>query len=132
MNETEKSIGHIDRTKLLGRRIRTYRERAGLTIAQLAGLADVAPTTLADIERGKGNPRFDTLCSLSEALGLPITLLVQREEGTMRELYIESAKELLILFNELNDKERQKLDQIILIFQRINFWKNKEEPSSLS
>lgn len=126
MNEPEKNINNVDRRKLLGRRIRTFRVRAGLTIAQLSGLADIGPATLTDIERGKGNPRYDTLCSLSEALGLPLTLLVQREEGTMRELYIESAKELLMLFNELNDKERQKLDQIILILQRVNFWKDKE------
>lgn len=73
MNESEK---HINRSVLFGRRIRTYRERASFTIAQLTALADVAPTTLVDIERGKGNPRFNTLCSLSEGLGLPISVLV--------------------------------------------------------
>lgn len=111
---------------LLGRRIRTYRERAGLTIAQLAELAGVAPTTLADIERGTGNPRYDTLCSLSAGLGLPITVLVQNEDMMMRDIYIESAKELLILFNQLTDEERQKLNQLVLIFQRINSWQNKD------
>ena len=44
----------------------------------------------------------------------------------LRDIYIESAKELLILFNELNAEERKKLSQLILIFQRINSWKEKD------
>ena len=44
----------------------------------------------------------------------------------LRDIYIESAKELLILFNELNDEERKKLNQLILIFQIINSWKEKD------
>ena len=44
----------------------------------------------------------------------------------LRDIYIESAKELLILFNELTDAERKKLNQLILIFQRINSWKEKD------
>lgn len=123
MNQSEK---RISRSILLGRRVRTYRERAGLTIAQLAALADVAPTTLAELERGKGNPRYETLCNLAAGLGIPITVLVQCEDMMLRDIYIESAKELLILFNELNDEERKKLNQLILIFQRINSWKEKD------
>ncbi len=123
MNQSEK---RISRSILLGRRIRTYRERAGLTIAQLAALADVAPTTLAELERGKGNPRYETLCNLAAGLGIPITVLVQYEDMMLRDIYIESAKELLILFNELTDAERKKLSQLILIFQRINSWKEKD------
>lgn len=123
MNESDT---HVNRAIQLGRQIRTYRERARLTIAQLAAMAELAPTTLAEIERGKGNPRFDTLCSLSEALGLPLTILVQRDEGIMRDIYIESAKELLILFNNFSDKERQTINQLIVIFQRINLWKDKD------
>lgn len=122
----EHSEKRISRSILLGRRIRTYRERAGLTIAQLAALADVAPTTLAELERGKGNPRYETLCNLAAGLGMPITVLVQYEDMMLRDIYIESAKELLILFNELNDEERKKLNQLILIFQRINSWKEKD------
>lgn len=123
MNQSEK---RISRSILLGRRIRTYRERAWLTIAQLAALADVAPTTLAELERGKGNPRYETLCNLAAGLGIPITVLVQYEDMMLRDIYIESAKELLILFNELTDIERKKLSQLILIFQRINSWKEKD------
>lgn len=44
----------------------------------------------------------------------------------LRDIYIESAKELLILFNELTDAECKKLSQLILIFQRINSWKEKD------
>lgn len=123
MNQSEK---RISRSILLGRRVRTYRERAGLTIAQLAALADVAPTTLAELERGKGNPRYETLCNLAAGLGIPITVLVQYEDMMLRDIYIESAKELLILFNELTDAERKKLSQLIIIFQRINSWKEKD------
>ena len=57
---------------------------------------------------------------------MPITVLVQYEDMMLLDIYIESAKELLILFNELNDEERKKLSQLILIFQRINSWKEKD------
>jgi putative DNA-binding protein len=83
----EHSEKRISRSILLGRRIRTYRERAGLTIAQLAALADVAPTTLAELERGKGNPRYETLCNLAAGLGIPITVLVQYEDMMLLDIY---------------------------------------------
>lgn len=73
-----------------------------------------------------GNPRYETLCNLAAGLGIPITVLVQYEDMMLLDIYIESAKELLILFNELNDEERKKLSQLILIFQRINSWKEKD------
>lgn len=115
----------LKRLLLLGRRIRKFREQSGLTIADLAALAGIASTTLADIERGKGNPRFDTLCALSEGLGLSVTLLVQQDEGIMRDIFTESAKELLRHFSELSDSERQKFEQLIVIFKRLNKWNNK-------
>lgn len=58
-----------DIKKQLAERVRTERERAGLTQAQLAEAAGVTDETVSRIERGRFEPSVSTLIELSEALG---------------------------------------------------------------
>jgi transcriptional regulator with XRE-family HTH domain len=61
-------------------RLRTAR---GLSLAALAARADVAKATLANLERGRGNPTIETLWSLALALGVAFSdLLEDRRETT--------------------------------------------------
>ncbi|MDJ0961768.1 MAG: cupin domain-containing protein [Acidimicrobiia bacterium] len=55
----------------LGRLIRRSRE-GRFTVQQLGQRADVSPGLISQIERGQGNPSFQTLYKLSVALGLRI------------------------------------------------------------
>jgi len=53
----------------LGNRIRTYRERLGLSLAELAASAGVNPDLLEAAEAGRAYPGLGTLIRLSRALG---------------------------------------------------------------
>jgi transcriptional regulator with XRE-family HTH domain len=56
--------------------VRRERERAGLTLTELARRAGVAKSTLSQLEAGTGNPSVETLWALGVALGVPISQLV--------------------------------------------------------
>jgi transcriptional regulator with XRE-family HTH domain len=56
--------------------LRRERERAGLTLTELARRAGIAKSTLSQLESGTGNPSVETLWSLGVALGLPFSQLV--------------------------------------------------------
>lgn len=56
--------------------VRRERERAGLTLTELARRASVAKSTLSQLESGTGNPSVETLWALGVALGVPFSQLV--------------------------------------------------------
>src|SRR5246127_3481775 len=62
------------------RRLRTARR---MSLATLAGRANVAKATLANLEQGRGNPTIETLWSLALGLGVAFSdLLEDRRETT--------------------------------------------------
>ena len=54
--------------------IRAERARQGLSQAQVAQTAGVAPRRIVQIENGSSDPRFSTVARITEALGLTITV----------------------------------------------------------
>ena len=63
----------------LGVRIRELRLDRRLTIEELAAKASVSAGLLSQLERGQGNPSFNTLVQIAHALAVPITELFQPE-----------------------------------------------------
>lgn len=59
-----------------GRRIREARAAQGLSLEQLARLTGISAPALSLIERGKRDPRLTTLKRISDALRIPLTLLI--------------------------------------------------------
>ena len=59
-----------DKLKFLGDRIRSARKDCGLTQQALADQADLAVKTIQDVERGRKNTTYETLCQLIERLGI--------------------------------------------------------------
>jgi transcriptional regulator with XRE-family HTH domain len=57
--------------------LRCERERAGISLAELARRAGLAKSTLSQLEAGNGNPSVETLWSLGVALGVPFSRLVE-------------------------------------------------------
>ncbi|KAB1933782.1 helix-turn-helix domain-containing protein [Micromonospora sp. ALFpr18c] len=57
--------------------LRRERERVGISLTELARRAGVAKSTLSHLESGTGNPGVETLWALSEALGVPLSRLVE-------------------------------------------------------
>jgi transcriptional regulator with XRE-family HTH domain len=58
--------------------IRTERERAGLSLSELARSAGIAKSTVSQLESGTGNPSVETLWALSVALDVPFSRLVDQ------------------------------------------------------
>ena len=57
---------------LLGKRIREYRTKAGLTQSQLAEKISIDDKHLSNIERGKNMPNPTILCALAELFSIEI------------------------------------------------------------
>ena len=65
--------------KSLGKRIRTIREAAGMTQAELAAAAGIGRVTEVRIEKGEQSPRYETLMAIAQALRRPIADLITGE-----------------------------------------------------
>ena len=59
----------LEGTRAIGANIRRFRESAGFTQEILARAAGIGRITLVRIEGGEQSPRYETLVSLSRALG---------------------------------------------------------------
>jgi len=57
--------------------LRRERERAQLSLTELARRAGIAKSTLSQLEAGVGNPSVETLWALGVALGVPFSRLVE-------------------------------------------------------
>ncbi len=70
--EAEGAAGRV----ALGSRLKTLREAAGMTQAELAKAAGIGRVTLVRIEHGEQSPRYDSLTALAGALGRPVADLL--------------------------------------------------------
>jgi transcriptional regulator with XRE-family HTH domain len=57
--------------------LRRERDRAGLSLTEVARRAGIAKSTLSQLESGTGNPSVETLWALGVALGVPFSQLVE-------------------------------------------------------
>jgi transcriptional regulator with XRE-family HTH domain len=64
----------------LGRTIRRLRQARRLSIEALAFMADMHPTYLSGIERGRRNPTWYKLCGVAEALEMPMSAMTGQAE----------------------------------------------------
>ncbi|MFB7378619.1 helix-turn-helix domain-containing protein [Kitasatospora purpeofusca] len=81
------SGGDVPGTELIGlisASIRRERERAGLSMAELARRAGIAKSTLSQLESGVGNPSVETLWALGVALDVPFSRLVDPPRPVVR------------------------------------------------
>lgn len=60
------------------------RERAGLSLSELAKRAGIAKSTLSQLEAASGNPSVETLWAVSTALDVPFGSLVEPETPRVR------------------------------------------------
>ena len=60
--------------QLLGDKIAKLRNQRGITIRELASLADVSPATIVNIEQGKFSPRIDVMQKLLTELDAEIII----------------------------------------------------------
>lgn len=73
------AVSHERDNLRIGERLRELRKHKGLTIAELAHLADMKRPNLSRLEHGRHRPSLETLERLSVALGVPMADLVRRQ-----------------------------------------------------
>ena len=64
----------IVNAKEIGIAIKKRRQSLNINQADLSALAGIGINTLVAIERGKGNPKIETLMSVADTLGLQINI----------------------------------------------------------
>jgi len=70
----------IDR--LLGQRLKTARQRHGLTLDELARRTHVSRAMISRVERGESSPTAALLVRLGSGLGLSLSALLEEEAGS--------------------------------------------------
>ncbi len=61
----------------LGRRIRHFRNRQGLTLSELAGRVDSTTSQLSHVENGNREPRLSLITAIAAALGVSVAELLE-------------------------------------------------------
>jgi transcriptional regulator with XRE-family HTH domain len=62
---------------MIARAVRRERDRAGLSLSELAKRAGIAKSSLSQLEAGAGNPSVETIWALGVALDVPFSRLVE-------------------------------------------------------
>ncbi len=65
----------------VGAQVRGLRKMRGFTLEELSRRSDVSMGLISQIERGRGNPSFNTLVQIAHALGVPIGRLFHTTEN---------------------------------------------------
>lgn len=80
----------------IGREVRAFRDRLGLTVSDLAGAAGLSLGMLSKIENGLTSPSLTTLKQLSSALGVPVTAFFRRYEERRDAVFVKAGEGLVI------------------------------------
>jgi len=75
-----------DPKKLISAALQRERTKKGYSLGELSRIAGVAKSTLSQIEAGAGNPSIETLWSLSTALDIPFSVLLEPPKTMVRVL----------------------------------------------
>ncbi len=85
-----------DREKVLevaiGREVRAFRQRQGITVAELAQLTSLSVGMLSKIENGNTSPSLNTLQSLAHALRMPLTAFFRRFEENREAVHTKAGE----------------------------------------
>lgn len=101
-----------DKFTFLGKRIRSARKDCQLTQQELADQAGLAVKTIQDIEKGRKNPTYETLCLLVDRLGISgSSLFPSKSVITSEELQYFLGK-----FQSCNEQSQK------LLVNSLNFW----------
>lgn len=69
---------------LVGKVIAQFRQEKNMTQEVLSGLSDIGRTHLSAIERGERKPTLETLYRISNALDLPLSVMIAAIETELK------------------------------------------------
>lgn len=87
--------------RVLGANLRARRDEQGISLSELARRSGIAKGTLSQLESGSGNPTIETVFSLSNALGVPVSALLS--DAPTADLVLVRAAEVEVLSGEAID-----------------------------
>lgn len=85
----------------IGMRLKTLRKKQGLTQTKLAGLVDVTPSTISQVECNLIYPSLPALIKIAEALAVDINYFFQANNSTDKQLVYTSDKSMTVTFPDL-------------------------------
>jgi transcriptional regulator with XRE-family HTH domain len=88
-------VAAIGAGRVLGTNLRARRDEQGISLSELARRSGIAKGTLSQLESGAGNPTIETVFSLSNALGVPVSALLT--ESPAGELVLVRSADLDVL-----------------------------------
>jgi transcriptional regulator with XRE-family HTH domain len=80
----------------IGREVKRFREKLGITISELAKAADMSAGMLSKIENGATSPSLASLQALSKALQVPVTALFRSFEEIRDVSFVKAGQGLTI------------------------------------
>jgi transcriptional regulator with XRE-family HTH domain len=80
----------------IGRQVKGFREKLGLTIAELAKASDMSAGMLSKIENGATSPSLASLQALGRALQVPVTAFFKSFEQTRDATFVKAGQGLTI------------------------------------
>jgi transcriptional regulator with XRE-family HTH domain len=80
----------------IGREVRSFREKLGLTISELAKSSGISAGMLSKIENGSTSPSLSSLQALSKALHVPVTALFRSFEEIHDATFVKAGEGLKI------------------------------------
>jgi transcriptional regulator with XRE-family HTH domain len=110
-NNTVNTGGDMEDTKiLLGKRVRSLRRQKDYSQEQLAEKAAISGKYIGEVERGQANISMDVLDSISKALDLNVSELLDFEHESDRGELISKLTKLL---NDADDKSLRTIFRIV-------------------
>ena len=100
-----------DITKIVGQRIRNYRNQRGLSQEKLAEISGCHPTYIGQIERGEKNATIESIEKISSALEISLATLFEKigNEGSENDIPLKCYE----LLQSKSEAEQEKLYKII-------------------
>ncbi len=76
------------------------RNKMNLSVSALSKKANIAKSTLSQLEQGIGNPSIETLWAIANALGIPVSALIEKPKS--RNHLIRANEGLIVLSEQKN------------------------------
>lgn len=99
--------------KTIGKRIRSYRTKLGLSQEKLAELSGCHPTYIGQLERGEKNATLESIEKVASALNIPLSELFENlggESSAERNIPLECYEFIL----EKNHDEQEQILKILI------------------
>ncbi|MEQ7052841.1 helix-turn-helix transcriptional regulator [Paenibacillaceae sp. P-4] len=93
----------------LSENMRAIRKEKGLTQHELAELANLSRSYIADVERKRYNPSFESIQAIANALGVKVSKLIgESTEDIDKEDWTQEEIEEITKFKEFIKSKRKK------------------------